>query len=59
MTKKTSKYPYPPETMLSHSFYKQHPDVFFEYYKENLIYPKARPNKAHLALAELEKTRKA
>ncbi len=53
--KKTSKYPYPPETMLSHSFYKQHPDVFFEYYKENLIYPKARPNKAHLALAELEK----
>lgn len=55
MTKKTSKYPYPPETMLSHSFYKQHPDVFFEYYKENLIYPKARPNKAHLALAELEK----
>lgn len=53
--KKTSKYPYPPETMLSHSFYLQHPDVFFEYYKENLIYPEARPNKAHVALAELEK----
>lgn len=53
--KKTSKYPYPPETMLSHSFYVQHPDVFFEYYKENLIYPDAKPNKAHKALAELEK----
>jgi len=53
--KKTSKYPYPPETMLSHSFYKQNPSVFFEYYKENLIYPEARPNKAHMALAELEK----
>jgi len=53
--KKTSKYPYPPETMLSHNFYKQRPEVFFEYYKENLIYPDARPNKAHIALAELEK----
>lgn len=53
--KKTSKYPYPPEQMLSRTFYMQHPDIFFEYYKENLIYPEARPNKAHLALAELEK----
>jgi len=53
--KKTSKYPYPPEQMLSRTFYMQHPDIFFEYYKENLIYPDAKPNKAHFALAELEK----
>ena len=52
------KYGYPPETMLSHSFYVRHKDTFFEYYKENLIYDDAAPNKAHLALAALEKAGK-
>ena len=44
-----------PEEMLSHSFFMRHMKTFFAYYRENLIYPNARPNKAHLALAELEK----
>lgn len=48
------KYGYSPETMLSHSFYKNHTKMFFQYYKENLIYPDAQPNQAHLALAKLE-----
>ncbi len=48
------KYPYKPETIISHSFYVHHPEIFFDYYKENLLYPQARPNDAHKALAELE-----
>lgn len=48
------KYGYSPETMLSHSFYKNHTEMFFKYYKENLIYPEAKPNEAHKALAKLE-----
>lgn len=48
------KYGHSPESMLSHSFYKNHPKLFFRYYKENLIYPDAQPNDAHKALAYLE-----
>lgn len=48
------KYGYAPETMLSHSFYMQNTEMFFRYYKENLIYPDAQPNDAHKALAKLE-----
>ena len=44
-----------PEEMLSHSFFVQHPDTFFDYYKHNLIYTDAQPNKAHKALAYLER----
>ena len=43
-----------PEEILSHSFFTRHTDVFFDYYKNNLIYTDARPNKAHRALAKLE-----
>ncbi|MDO5717841.1 MAG: NAD-dependent protein deacylase [Tissierellia bacterium] len=46
---------YPPEYMLSHTFFRQHPDEFANYYKKNLIFPDARPNKAHIALAKWEK----
>ena len=49
-----NKYGYPPETMLSHSFFEDHPDEFYRYYFGELIYREARPNKAHLALARLE-----
>ena len=49
------KYKYPPETMLSHSFFNKYPEAFFDYYKHNMIYKDARPNLAHKALAELEK----
>ena len=48
------KYGYPPETMLSHTFYERHTKTFFEYYKENLIHTEAEPNEAHKALARLE-----
>ncbi len=43
-----------PETLLSHSFFVRDTKTFFDYYKNNLIYTDAQPNKAHLALAKLE-----
>ncbi|MDD5945528.1 MAG: NAD-dependent protein deacylase [Clostridia bacterium] len=49
-----NQYGYPPETMLSHSFFVSHPDIFFEYLKKTLIYPDAKPNNAHIGLAKLE-----
>lgn len=48
------KYGQSPETMLSHSFFNNHLETFYDYYKNNLIYTDAKPNKAHLALAKLE-----
>ena len=44
-----------PEEMISHTFYVNHPEDFFEFYKDKLIYPEAKPNACHKALAELEK----
>lgn len=49
------QYGYSPEELLSHSFFMQKPEVFFDYYKTNLVYRDAKPNKAHLALAKLER----
>ena len=43
-----------PEEMLSHTFFIRHMKTFYDYYKKNLIYPDAEPNKAHRALAKLE-----
>ena len=48
------KFKYPPETMLSHSFYKSHTAEFFDFYRQKLIVHGARPNAAHLRLAKLE-----
>lgn len=48
------KYKYPPETMLSRSFFDTHTREFFEFYKDKVLYPDAKPNKAHYALAKLE-----
>ncbi len=48
------EYDYPPETILSHSFYKHHTDEFYRFYKKKMIFKEAKPNKAHLALAKLE-----
>ncbi|GKX29705.1 NAD-dependent protein deacetylase [Vallitalea longa] len=53
--KAVQKYHYPPETIISRSFFKKNPLVFYEYYKENLIYKEAKPNNAHKVLAELER----
>ena len=52
------KFGYPPETLLSHTFFVQQPDVFFRYYKSLLMTTDARPNAAHKALAALEKSGK-
>ncbi|QAT43916.1 NAD-dependent protein deacylase [Aminipila luticellarii] len=49
-----NKYGKSPETMLSHSFFQNNLETFYDYYKNNLIYKEAKPNKAHLALAKLE-----
>jgi NAD-dependent deacetylase len=43
-----------PEEVLSHSFFVAHTALFYEYYRSHLLYPDARPNPAHLALARLE-----
>jgi len=50
-----TKYGRSPEQLLSRTFFMAHPEEFFEYYRENLIFPDAKPNRAHMALAELEK----
>ena len=47
-------YGYPPETILSRSFFLGSPETFFKYYFEQILYPDAPPNKAHTALAALE-----
>lgn len=45
---------YPPETILSHTFFRQQPEEFFRFYRQKLLCPEAKPNPAHLALARLE-----
>ena len=49
------KYDAPPETILSHSYFSRHPDRFFRFYREKMLYPDALPNGAHETLAEMEK----
>lgn len=49
------QYDYPPETIISHSFYKKNPEEFYRFYKNRMLYPDALPNAAHRALAGLEK----
>lgn len=48
------KYKYPPERIISHSYYRQYPDEFYAFYKDKMIFTDARPNAAHIRLAELE-----
>ena len=45
---------YPPETILSHTFYKSNPGEFFRFYRAKMLAPEARPNAAHEKLAEWE-----
>ncbi|RCX22488.1 NAD-dependent deacetylase [Fontibacillus phaseoli] len=47
--------PYAPEEILSRRFFNRHPEVFFDFYKSKMIHPEAKPNPAHLLLADLEK----
>ena len=46
---------YPPEVILSHSFYKSNPEEFFRFYRAKLLAPDAKPNAAHKKLAQWEK----
>lgn len=49
------KYDYPPETILSHSFFRQRTKEFYDFYRDKMIYLDAKPNTTHLKLAEWEK----
>lgn len=49
------KYKYPPETIISHSFFMRHPEEFYDFYINKMIFLNAKPNMAHVKLAELEK----
>ena len=48
------QYDYPPETIISHTFYRRNPEEFYRFYKNKMLFPNAKPNAAHLALARLE-----
>lgn len=52
------KYKYPPEQIISHSFFTRNPEEFYRFYRDRMIYPGAKPNAAHLKLAELERAGK-
>ena len=49
------EYRYPPETILSDRFFVLKPEEFFRFYRRKMLFPEAKPNKAHLWLAELER----
>ena len=51
----SEEYANPPETILSRSFFMEHTEEFYRFYREKMLYPDAKPNNAHKALAELEK----
>ena len=53
--KATKEFGYPPETLISHDFFLRHTDTFYRYYRKFLLYPAAKPNEAHKALARLER----
>ena len=52
------KFDYPPETILSHTFFYQHPDYFYRFYRQKMLPLEAQPNAAHKKLAELEQAGK-
>lgn len=52
------KYDYPPETILSHTFYRKHPQEFYRFYRDKMLCLDAEPNITHYKLAELEKAGK-
>ncbi len=52
--KTKNNFTYPPEVMLSHSFFMKNTEDFFDFYKKKMVYKAAKPNDAHIALAKLE-----
>lgn len=49
------KYKYPPETILSHTFFERYPEDYYDFHREKLVIDGVKPNVAHLRLAELER----
>ena len=49
------EYDYPPETILSHTFFMRRPEEFFRFYRNKMLFPDARPNAAHMKLAQWER----
>ena len=52
------KYDYPPEEILSHTFFERHTEYFYNFYRDKMLFLDAQPNSAHLKLAELERAGK-
>ena len=52
------KYAYPPETILSHRFFVEHPEEFYHFYRDKMLPLDAKPNAAHKKLAEMERAGK-
>ena len=48
------QYDYPPETILSHTFYRRKTEEFYRFYRNKMYFPNAKPNAAHIKLAQLE-----
>ena len=49
------QYDYPPETILSHTFYMRKPEEFFRFYRNKMLFPDAMPSTTHIKLAQLER----
>lgn len=54
----SQKYKYPPEEIVSHDFFMRNTEEFYRFYRDRMIFPQAKPNAAHLKLAELERVGK-
>lgn len=54
----SQQYKYPPEQIVSHTFFTRYPEEFYRFYRDRMIFPDAKPNAAHLKLAELERAGK-
>ena len=52
------KYKYPPETIVSHTFFERRTEEFYDFYKNKMIFKDAEPNMAHIKLAQLEESGK-
>lgn len=51
----SQKWKYPPETILSHSFFEKNPEEYYRFHREKLVIDGVKPNAAHIKLAELER----
>lgn len=49
-----TEYAYPPEKIISHTFFYRNPTEFYRFYKNKMLFPKAKPNSCHMGLAKLE-----